>query len=76
MVLGDAAVLKLLRKISPGVHPEIEMVRHLSDSGFANVPPMLGRVTLEDDGGESVVMLVQAFVHNQGDGWAWTLGGL
>jgi maltose alpha-D-glucosyltransferase/alpha-amylase len=80
LVLGETAVIKLLRKISPGVHPEIEMVRHLSEGGFAHVPPVLGDVRLREtgEGGtrESVMMLAQAYVHNQGDGWEWTLGVL
>ena len=76
MVLGEEAVLKLLRKVSPGIHPEIEMVRHLAENGFENVPPVLGEVVLEEGGDTSVMMLVQRFVHNQGDGWSWTLGVL
>ena len=76
MVLGEQAVLKLLRKITPGVHPEVEMVRHLSAQGFANVPEVLGEARLEEGGESSLVMLLQRFVHNQGDGWEWTLGVL
>jgi len=76
MLLGEEAVLKLLRKITPGVHPEVEMVSYLSAQGFANVPPILGEVRLEENGESSLVMLVQRFVHNQGDGWEWTLGTL
>ncbi|WP_419828262.1 maltose alpha-D-glucosyltransferase [Sphingomonas sp.] len=76
LVLGDSAVIKLLRKIAPGIHPEIEMVRHLTDGGFESVPPMLGQAVLEEGDSRSVMMLAQAFVHNQGDGWEWTLGVL
>jgi maltose alpha-D-glucosyltransferase/alpha-amylase len=76
LVLGDSAVVKLLRKIAPGIHPEIEMVRHLTENGFESVPPMLGLATLEEGGERSVMMLAQAYVHNQGDGWEWTLGVL
>ena len=76
LVLGEAAVLKLLRKISAGVHPEIEMARYLSEGGFANVPLVLGDVRLREGEDESVMMLAQAYVHNQGDGWEWTLGVL
>ena len=76
MVLGEEAVLKLLRKINAGIHPEVEMVRHLTRAGFANVPEILGEAWLEADGTSSLLMLVQRFVHNQGDGWEWTLGVL
>lgn len=76
LVLGQRAVLKLLRKVAPGIHPDVEMVRYLSGHGFANVPPMLGTVTRVEDDRETLVMLAQAFVYNQGDGWQWTLGVL
>jgi maltose alpha-D-glucosyltransferase/alpha-amylase len=74
VVLGERAVLKLLRKIQPGIHPDAEMVRYLTASGFANTPPILGEVRLDQDGETSLLMLVQRFVYNQGDGWNWTLG--
>ena len=77
MVIGQQAVLKLLRKVTPGIHPDAEMVRYLADHGFANVPPVLGTVKrIEEDGTETLLMLAQAFVYNQGDGWQWTLGAL
>jgi maltose alpha-D-glucosyltransferase/alpha-amylase len=76
MIVGQTAVLKLLRKVTPGVHPDAEMVGYLADNGFGNVPPVLGTVTRVADGEETLLMLAQAFVYNQGDGWAWTLGAL
>jgi maltose alpha-D-glucosyltransferase/alpha-amylase len=76
MVLGASAVLKLLRKIAPGIHPDAEMVRYLTAHGFANSPAILGEVRFEQEGETSLAMLVQRFVRNQGDGWQWTLGFL
>jgi len=76
MIIGRSAVLKLLRKIAPGIHPDAEMVRYLADGGFANVPPILGTVHREEDGERTLLMIAQAFVYNQGDGWQWTLGAL
>ena len=76
LVLGRVAVLKLLRKLQPGVHPDVEMVRHLTANGFANVPAMLGTVTHRTADGPVLLMMVQRFVLNQGDGWQWTLGAL
>ncbi|MFN3817845.1 maltose alpha-D-glucosyltransferase [Blastomonas sp.] len=76
LVLGDKVVLKLLRKLAPGTHPDAEMVHYLASAGFANVPPVLGTVKRIDGDEETLVMLAQAFVYNQGDGWQWTLGML
>ncbi|GGO90031.1 maltose alpha-D-glucosyltransferase [Stakelama pacifica] len=76
MIVGHKAVLKLLRKVAPGVHPDVEMVRYLTDRGFANVPPILGTVTRHEQGEEMLLMLAQRFVFNQGDCWQWMLGAL
>jgi maltose alpha-D-glucosyltransferase/alpha-amylase len=76
MILGERAVLKLLRKTEAGIHPDAEMVRYLTDRGFANVPAILGEVWLDEGGESTLLILVQRFVYNQGDGWAWTLAVL
>ncbi|WP_083988139.1 maltose alpha-D-glucosyltransferase [Croceicoccus marinus] len=76
MILGQQVVLKLLRKLASGVHPDAEMVRYLAKGGFEAVPPILGTVKRVDDDGETLLMMAQAFVYNQGDGWQWTLGAL
>jgi maltose alpha-D-glucosyltransferase/alpha-amylase len=74
LVIGQSVVLKLLRKLEAGIHPDAEMVRYLSGNGFEAVPPVLGEVRRQGDG--TLLMLAQRFVHNQGDAWSWTLGVL
>ncbi len=74
MILGDAAVLKIVRKVVAGVHPETEMTGYLTRRGYANTAPLLGElVRVGDDGTPHTLALVQGFVRNQGDGWGWTL---
>ena len=74
MVLGDAAVLKLVRKVLPGVHPEAEMTGYLTRRGYANTAPLLAELVRMDNAGTPhTLALVQGFVRNQGDGWGWTL---
>ena len=74
LIVGDQAVFKLLRRVFPGIHPEAEMGRYLTDHGFANTAPLLGEVTRYDaDGTPHTIVLVQGFVRNQGDAWNWTL---
>jgi maltose alpha-D-glucosyltransferase/alpha-amylase len=73
LVIGNAAVLKLLRRTTEGIHPEIEMTRHLTSVGYANTPPLLGEVSrVAADGTTSALVILQAFVFNQGDAWAWS----
>ncbi len=74
LILGDALVLKLLRRVAAGINPEVEMTRVLTERGYANSPPLFGEVSrIDADGTPHALMLVQGFVRNQGDGWGWTL---
>ncbi len=77
LIIGEAMVLKIIRRLNPGVHPEAEMTRYLTEAGFANIAPLLGevvRVPVTEP--PCTLMLVQGFVRNQGDGWQWTLDWL
>jgi len=74
VIIDRAVVLKLLRKVTPGVHPEAEMTRMLTARGFAHIPPLLGEVRrLSPEGEPHTLMVAQGFVYSQGDGWTWTL---
>ena len=73
-IVGDAIVLKLVRRVLAGVHPEGEMTRMLTERGFGNTAPLFGElVRVDADGTPHTVGLAQGFVRNQGDGWGWTL---
>jgi maltose alpha-D-glucosyltransferase/alpha-amylase len=71
IVLGDKAVLKLYRRLQPGIHPEIEMGRFLTEvAHFANTPALLGSIEyVAPDGTTTALAILQAFVRNQGDAW-------
>jgi maltose alpha-D-glucosyltransferase/alpha-amylase len=74
LIIGDIAVFKLVRRVFPGIHPEAEMGRYLTEHSFANTAPLFGEVTRYDtDGTPHTLVLVQGFLRNQGDGWGWTL---
>jgi maltose alpha-D-glucosyltransferase / alpha-amylase len=77
MIIGDLVVIKMIRRVMPGINPEAEMVRHLTEHGYANTPPLLGEVTrIAADGSSHTMIIAQRFVHNQGDGWQSTLNYL
>jgi maltose alpha-D-glucosyltransferase/alpha-amylase len=74
LIIGDVAVFKLVRRVFPGIHPEAEMGRYLTERSFANTAPLLGEVMRYDkEGTPHTLVLVQGFIRNQGDGWGWTL---
>ena len=77
LIVGDLVVIKIIRRVMLGINPEVEMIRYLTENGYANTPPMLGeicRVAL--DGSSHTMIVAQRFVHNQGDAWQWTLSYL
>jgi maltose alpha-D-glucosyltransferase/alpha-amylase len=66
-------VVKLYRKLEPGINPEIEMGRFLTEvAGFANTPALLGSVELLEGNQTNAIAIIHAFVENQGDGWTVT----
>lgn len=72
LVDNDYAV-KVYRKLEPGISPEIEMGRFLTDvAGFANAPALLGSVELVEGDRRSAIASLHAFVANQGDARAVT----
>jgi maltose alpha-D-glucosyltransferase/alpha-amylase len=77
LVIADKAVMKLIRHVAAGIHPEAEMGRYLTALGYANAPAMLGEVTRFDaDGTPNTLIMLQQFIDNQGDAWQWTLDTL
>ncbi len=74
LIVGDAVVLKVVRKVLAGIHPEAEMTGYLTERGFGNIAPLVGEVVrVAADGTPHTVALAQGFVRNQGDGWGYTL---
>jgi maltose alpha-D-glucosyltransferase/alpha-amylase len=77
LTVGDAAMLKIYRRISPGEHPEAEMGRYLTAAGFTHAPQLLGDVVrVAPDGTPSTVAVALGFVRNEGDAWSWILDHL
>jgi maltose alpha-D-glucosyltransferase/alpha-amylase len=72
LIVGDAIMLKMFRRISSGQHPEVEMGRYMTSHGFANTPPLLGEIAhVAADGARSSLAIAQGFIGNQGDAWSW-----
>jgi maltose alpha-D-glucosyltransferase/alpha-amylase len=76
VTIADLLAVKLIRRIQPGIHPEAEMNRHLTELGFAHSAPLLGEIVKiwgSGDDERATIGIIQGFVRNQGDGWRWTL---
>ena len=69
LVIGDAIVLKLVRKVAHGVHPEAEMSRYLTRIGYPNTATLAGEVVhVDPDGTPHTVAILQRYV-DKGDAW-------
>lgn len=74
LVIDDAIVLKLVRRVTHGVHPEAEMSRHLTRIGYRNTAALAGEVVhVDPDGASHTVAILQRFIDNQGDAWTRSL---
>jgi len=74
LIIGSAVVLKFVRRVADGIHPEAEMSRKLSRAGYANTAPLLGElVRMDADGTPHTLALLHGYVANQGDAWGWSL---
>ena len=70
MIAEGRYVVKILRKIMPGIHPEIEIGRFfVEDAPFPHAPALLGSVELTEGDERSALAVVHEFVENQGDAW-------
>jgi maltose alpha-D-glucosyltransferase/alpha-amylase len=72
---GNRLYLKGYRRLEPGVNPEVEIGRFLTDaSPYPHIAEVGGVVEyVAPDGAATALVLLQRFVENQGDAWTYTL---
>ncbi len=74
---GDRLILKLIRKLAPGVNPDLEIGRLLTEKRFAHCAQTAGALELRVDSDQPMTLaILQGFVPNQGDAWGYTLDRL
>jgi maltose alpha-D-glucosyltransferase/alpha-amylase len=74
---GDRLILKLIRKLAPGINPDLEIGRLLTDNRFPYCAPTAGAIELRLNQDEPMtIAILQGFVANQGDAWHYTLNHL
>src|SRR5579883_1999156 len=68
---GDRFVMKLLRRIEPGIHPGVEMGELLTEKvDFTHAAPFAGYFEYQSENNEtSVVGVLHGFVPNEGTAW-------
>jgi maltose alpha-D-glucosyltransferase/alpha-amylase len=76
VVFGDRLILKFYRRLEPGINPDLEMARFLTDvSPFAHIAPLVGYLEYRntEENYLATLALLQGFAVNQGDGWIYTV---
>ncbi|HUG22405.1 maltose alpha-D-glucosyltransferase [Piscinibacter sp.] len=74
ITLDDRLFVKGYRRLRSGMNPEYEIGRYLTEvAKFPNCVPVAGVVEhVAPDGTPTTLVMVQAYVPNQGDGWVYT----
>jgi trehalose synthase-fused probable maltokinase len=74
VVLNREAILKLYRRIEPGIHPDVEVTRFLTlERQFMHVPVLMGTVRFQDASGTTIAGMLQEYVQGATDGWTFAL---
>ncbi|MGE0352699.1 MAG: maltose alpha-D-glucosyltransferase [Gemmatimonadales bacterium] len=75
VVFGTHYILKVIRRLTEGINPELELGRFFTEkTGFTNVAPLAGAVEYRRPRHEPVTVgILLGFVPNEGDAWRYTL---
>ncbi|MFH1144305.1 MAG: putative maltokinase [Candidatus Eisenbacteria bacterium] len=74
VILDDAFVLKIFRKVEDGPHPDLEIGLYLTEqTDFRHSAPVWGGMFYDRGGATSTLAMLQPFIENDGDGWTYTL---
>jgi maltose alpha-D-glucosyltransferase/alpha-amylase len=75
IVYGDRLILKLIRRLEPGLNPDYEIGHHLTERvGFDRVPRLAGALDYVDaDGTRTILGVLQRLVPHRANAWEHTL---
>ena len=70
IVYGEDYILKVFRRLQPGLNPDLEVTRALADAGSLHVAAPLGWIEGEVDGEQTTLGMMQCYLRNASEGWA------
>jgi maltokinase len=78
LTFGDSAILKVLRRLFPGQHPDLEMNRALARRGSAHVAEPYGWIetTIDGDDDPTVLAILSRYLPAASNGWSLAVTSL
>ncbi|HEU4344956.1 MAG TPA: maltose alpha-D-glucosyltransferase [Candidatus Binatia bacterium] len=78
IVYGDRLILKLFRRVTEGLNPDLEIGRFITEkTSFEHIPPLAGFLEMSKGRAEPATLgILQGLVANQGDAWRYMLDSL
>lgn len=74
LIYGDSFILKVFRRVGPGVNPDLELPRALAAAGCARVPAPVAWYEAEPPGSEPLTLgVLQPYLRGSDDGWQLAL---
>jgi maltokinase len=70
VVFGEDYILKMFRRVQPGLNPDLEVTRALAEAGSPYVPAPLGWVEGRVDEQPTTLAMLQTFERSATEGWA------
>jgi trehalose synthase-fused probable maltokinase len=76
VVFGESLILKAFRRVEPGVNPELELLRFLSEREFPHIAPLAGWYEIQGRQIDATLGILQEYVPGARDGWELALDGI
>jgi maltokinase len=76
IIFGDELIMKAIRRIEPGVNPELELLRFLSARGFPHIAALAGWYEVDGRHVSATLGILQEFLAGARDGWDLALDEL
>jgi maltokinase len=73
IIFDDALILKVFRHLEPGINPELEMLRFLTEQGFRSIPALGGWYAYSGGPLTATLGLLQEYVAGATGGWELAL---
>ncbi|MFL5915233.1 MAG: phosphotransferase [Gaiellaceae bacterium] len=73
IIFDDALILKVFRHLEPGINPELEMLRFLTEQGFRSIPALGGWYAYSGGPLTATLGLLQEYVAGAAGGWELAL---